>query len=175
MRDIALLAPTLIVGAFVLTGVATDATAGNHYSNNPHVITYYLFLTFLFGLLFRWHHDKQRAAERIRALELGHDPARLDMGWAPGRILITIGAGVPLGVFAIAWMASSNSSGSHDSIWIAAALVSSVVLICGTIVLTRLPASMLSALAPPSLRNGYHEPKPMMSDPDALDVAGRRG
>ncbi len=90
--------------------------------------------------------------------------------------MIAIGAGVPLGVFAIAWLATSSAPVSHDSIWYAAALVASVVLICGTVVLTRLPASLITARSAPSLR-GTRLPdhKPAMSDPDALDVVGRHG
>ncbi len=80
MRDFVLLAPTFIVGAVVLIGVASDS----HHSNNPQIKTYYLFLTFLFGVLFRWYQDKKQPLDRANAGNRTRpDPASLDLDGLP--------------------------------------------------------------------------------------------
>ena len=168
-KDFAILFPTFAAGAVILTHVA-DSFRG--YGNSRDLPTSLAFLAFLLVLIYRWRADKQRASERSRVIELGHDPATFDAGGAPARAIVTVGAGVPLGACSIAWLTSTTTSAYGSAAWFTAASVSVTALVCGTILASRLPAS---AFLPPKLSNDFHTPKPAFQDPDVLDVAGRRG
>lgn len=104
--------------------------------------------------------------ERMRALELGH-PLTTGDPW-PSLVAIAIGAGVPIGAFACALVASIGGP-TREEPWIAATFVSSVAVVAGTLLARRLIASRDHARVDP------HANGKATFDPDAFDVAGRRG
>lgn len=69
-----------------------------------------------------WQHR-----ERMKAIDLGI-PVPGAEAWM-GRSAIAIGAIMPIGVFAVAWLASMTTH--HDEVWLAAALVSAAGVIGG--------------------------------------------
>jgi len=104
----------------------------------------------------------------MRALELGRTLAE-DESWSPTTLAATIGAGVPLGSLAIAWLAGQSSPALAGPISVAAGIVGLAGVICGTILAARLFAARATSASP-----GRHDEKPAY-DPDAFDVVGSRG
>jgi hypothetical protein len=106
--------------------------------------------------------------ERMRALELGRKLPQDDIGWTPARISVAIGAGVPVGVFFCAWMAS-QAAGFHEVIWAMAGGVGITAVISGSVLahkhFTRLAEAESLALA--------NHKAPL--DADAYDVVSARG
>jgi hypothetical protein len=111
-----------------------------------------------------WEH-----AERMKALELGL-PAPGNESW-PARVCIAIGAGVPVGSFFFAWVASLES-GHGEPFWEAATMVGGLGVLCGTFLATRLLPSRSRAQDPAARSNPYAK---SALDPDVYDVVGRRG
>src|SRR3954467_15721581 len=74
--------------------------------------------------------------ERMRALELGH-PLTSGDPW-PSLVAIAIGAGVPIGAFACALVASVGVPMHREEPWIAATFVSSVAVVAGALLARRL-------------------------------------
>jgi len=113
--------------------------------------------------------------ERMKALELGRPfPAQernLTRSMAC-RIAFSIGAGVPVGVFGCAWLAS-ETVGYHEPIWIAAGMVGLGGVICGTI----LAGTMFTATTATSTSqssDSFTDGKPLIEE-DAYDVVSARG
>jgi hypothetical protein len=105
--------------------------------------------------------------ERMKALELGRTLPNEAEGesWSVSKIAGSIGAGVPIGVFGCAWLASENL-GYHEAIWVGAAMVGTAAVICGTILLHSLNVKgATSTLA---------DSKPPIEE-DAFDVVSARG
>src|SRR4051812_750308 len=75
-------------------------------------------------------------AERMKALELGRTLPRDESWWSPARICVAIGAGVPVGVFFCAWMAS-NPHASQLMLWPSAGVVGLAGVIGGTFLANR--------------------------------------
>jgi hypothetical protein len=108
-------------------------------------------------------------AERIKALELGQTLPQDEPWWTPARICVAIGAGVPVGVFGCALMAS-HSIGYQEPIWTAAGVVGVAGVLCGTFLTGRYFAQYAQAK---SIRSeGFAKP---VFEPDAFDVVGTRG
>lgn len=107
--------------------------------------------------------------ERMKALEVGRALPR-DDAWPAALAAVAIGAGVPIGAFLIAWMISMRTY--HQSTEaLAMAMVVSLVAVCqGASLAKRLIGQPDQAESSRHLANG----KPAF-DPDAFDVAGRRG
>lgn len=107
--------------------------------------------------------------ERMKALEVGRTLPRHD-AWPAALAAIAIGAGVPVGAFLIAWMISMRTY--HQSIEaLGVAMVVSLVAVCqGAGLAKRLIGQPSQPESSPHLANG----KPAF-DPDAFDVADRRG
>jgi hypothetical protein len=101
--------------------------------------------------------------ERMRAMELGHRPAD-EHSWTPAGIAGSIGAGVPIAVMFIAFIAAPRT-GPADALWMAAGMIGVAGVICGSI----LAAMQFSKGNRPSTVE-----KPSY-DPDQFDVVGRRG
>lgn len=160
LRDAVIVGPVLIAGAVSLMG-AYEASWRNQ-SNLPFFL---LFLAFLFGILLVWHRGKLRSAERSRHFEPDGGA-----GWVPARAVVAVGAGVPLGSLALAWLASVSNHTETSAIWGFASAVGITGLICGTYLLARVPGSLFSAHP----RHAFDR-KPAEYDPDAFDVVGRRG
>jgi hypothetical protein len=108
-------------------------------------------------------------AERIRALELGRTLPRDEPWWAPARIAVAIGAGVPIGVFGVAFLASQTLR-DPEPVWIAAGTVGLAGVVGGTFLAWR--SLMHGARSKPAASMGWS--KPYVED-DAFDVVGQRG
>jgi hypothetical protein len=110
-----------------------------------------------------WEH-----LERIRALELGQPVPGSEVSRAV--VAGVIGAGVPIGSFLFAWLASMTSH-VDESVWAGASIVGIGGVIGGVLLAKQLLGTRAPATSEPtSLANG----KPVV-DPDAYDIAGRRG
>jgi hypothetical protein len=116
----------------------------------------------------RWklglEHEKQ-----LKALELGRalpGEGYLESWFSPLRVGLFIGAGVPLGAFLSALVATV-SIGFHDGIWIATLIVGLGAVISGSIIAGR---AHTQANTPPA----DAEAKPFVEE-DAYDVVSARG
>jgi hypothetical protein len=106
-------------------------------------------------------------AERIRALELGRTLPRDEPWWTPARICVAIGAGVPVSVFVLAWLASQTSRDA-DPIWVSAGIVGVAGILSGTFLASRHFAQVSTSMA-----SACHAKPPI--DDDAFDVVSQRG
>jgi hypothetical protein len=110
--------------------------------------------------------------ERIKAMEMGLTPQPTGLDWPAAAVCIAIGAGVPVGSFLVAWLATLTAD-APDGIWVAPVFVS-----FAAIGATR---KLAYRLIDP--RSGIKRPIPARSaplgkpefDPDAYDVVGSRG
>jgi hypothetical protein len=118
--------------------------------------------------------------ERMRAIEMGLMPVPEGRAW-PALVAIAVGAGVPIGSFLMAWMATLTAH-ADTTVFGAAAFVSVVAIVAAT----KLTGRMLdlndlnhaeSARRMAAARNGqaHDHAKPPALDPDAYDIASRRG
>jgi hypothetical protein len=118
--------------------------------------------------------------ERMKALELGLPfpdaaPKPGDAEPTPARPWAMIGVWVPLAVFGATLGAALWGEVSiPPAVWFAAGCIGVTGIICGSILLLRLPASTLADRSSASAGAGAASPKPML-DPDAFDTAGPRG
>jgi hypothetical protein len=166
MKDVIVVVPTILAGAVIL--FAASEASWHRPGDMP---TYLLFLAFLFGILLLWYRSKLKAAERGRAAEVRR-PAATAEPMTPMRAVAVVGVGTPVGVCALAWFASLTTHTETEVVWFVAGLISVTALVCGTYLLTRLAGSPFAQADRPA-RNGWH--KPDVSDPDAIDLVGRRG
>lgn len=120
------------------------------------------------GVRYARHERGLEHAERMKALDLGRTLPRDEPWWSPARISVAIGAGVPVGVFVCAWLATV-SSGFHDGVWISATGVGMTAVISGSVLAAKHFAHRAQA------ENGLYATKPVFDDADAYDVVGRRG
>lgn len=114
----------------------------------------------------QWQH-----LERLKAIEHGISPFPSPC-W-PALVAIALGAGVPVGSFFIAWLAVEESH-ADESVFAMAMIVGIVGVVSGYKLAMRLigPAAACERSSPvPARSHG----KPYVGDPDAYDVAGRRG
>ncbi len=107
--------------------------------------------------------------ERMRALELGRSLPGDEPWSSPARISLSIGAGVPVSVFGLAWL-STQAVGYQEHIWMGATMVGVSSVICGSMLAAK--HFTLRAESENIAANPY--PKPVM-DADAFDVVGSRG
>jgi hypothetical protein len=129
------------------------------------------------GLYFGLRQERQKRemahAERLRAMELGlPDPGSVSW-WTPPRLAAAIGVFVPLGCATLATFATVETTSPVFPfvIWPAAGAVGIAGVIGGTVLASRLGGPDAHPSAAP-LRDAA---KPLWGDPDAYDVAGRRG
>ena len=108
-------------------------------------------------------------AERIKALELGRTLPQDEPWWSPARICVAIGAGVPIGVFGLAFLAS-QAVGPSEQIWVAAGVVGVAGVFNGTFLAGR----YFTQYARPKTGADVGHAKPEV-DADAFDVVGSRG
>ncbi|MEW4571068.1 hypothetical protein AB1L88_24630 [Tautonia sp. JC769] len=113
-----------------------------------------------------WEHR-----ERMKAMEMGLPVPGTEV-WA-SRVAIALGAVMPVGVFAIAWLASLTTQIAE--VWIAAALVGVVGVVQGSR-LTNHPLSGTHRGDREDRRaaRGYDRAKPQF-DPDAYEAIVRHG
>jgi hypothetical protein len=118
------------------------------------------------------HMSKKREyehLERMKALELGRS---LPGGEAwNAAMAIAIGAAVPLGSLLVGWL-GSMTTGTADGPWQAAASIGITSSICGSFLGWRLLGQRSSNKTSDPLHVVNGKP---VHDPDAYDVAGRRG
>jgi hypothetical protein len=110
--------------------------------------------------------------ERMRAMEMGvvSQPSGLD--WPAAAVCIAVGAGVPIGSFVVAWLASLTADVPHG-IWVAPVIVSFPAI--GTA--RKLAYRLIDPRSGPK-QPVYSKPMPVGKpefDPEAFDVVGRRG
>jgi hypothetical protein len=105
-------------------------------------------------------------AERMRAMELGR-PLAEDQSWTPAATASSIGAGVPIAVMFIAFIAAPRQE-SSEALWMAAAMIGVAGVICGTI----LAGMQLSRRNQASAASTVEKPA---YDPDQFDVVSSRG
>jgi hypothetical protein len=108
-------------------------------------------------------------AERIKALELGRTLPQDEPRWTPARICVAIGAGVPIGVFGLAFLASQTVN-DPQPVWVAAGFIGVAGVVCGTF----LAGHYLTHDSPSKWVVNLGQTKPDV-EADALDVVGSRG
>jgi hypothetical protein len=116
-------------------------------------------------------------AERMRLLEAGLPVTeRVRSDWARASVCLGIGLGVPVVAFAFTWLGYGDHS--PDELWIAPVVVSVASVLCGAALTAYLfregaGSNREAGRGPAALAKG-RAAKPAF-DPDAYDVAGRRG
>jgi hypothetical protein len=113
-------------------------------------------------------------AERMKALELGLiPPGEAPRPWTPVRLAAAIGLWVPIAVFGGAFLAASSGY-REPGPWWAAGSIGVAAVLSGTFLILRLPATAWTTDLPRSDPIPRAQKFPV-TDPDAFDVAGRRG
>ncbi|CAN5787728.1 hypothetical protein BH23PLA1_BH23PLA1_03560 [soil metagenome] len=100
--------------------------------------------------------------ERMKALELGRSLPG-DAPPPPPRIAVAIGAGVPIGVFGVVWLAVLTTGTDGSFAWPAAGGVGLAAVICGSILAYHLPHVTPAPAEKPAF------------DPEAYDAIAHRG
>ena len=121
------------------------------------------------GIKFAQKMRELEHAERMRALELGRTLPGDEPWSSPARISVAIGAGVPVGVFGIAWLAS-GAFGYQEAVWRGATMTGIAAVVSGSLLAAkhfnhRAEAERIAA-------GPYSKP---YADADAFDVVGSRG
>lgn len=149
-----------------------------------------LFMLFLFAVVtmpiflhFRGERRKRELdhIERMRAIDVGRPyPGETRFGisaaqkWVvPHLIAVAIGAVVPLGVFAFAFL-TSLIGGYQKDIWIAAGMVGLGAVICGTVLAGGAFQILTGSNRESENPGSYANSKPHV-DEDAYDVVSSRG
>jgi hypothetical protein len=125
---------------------------------------------FAIGFRFARQSRELEHRERMKALELGRTLSKDEPWCTPARISLTIGAGVPIGVFTCAWLATA-SSGFQQDIWLSSMSVGVTSVICGSVLAAKHFTHRANAEAL-AYRASFEKPT---IDEDAYDVVGRRG
>jgi len=171
MKDVILVTPILITIGTIVLSFADDGWRRS--SDSPSTLA---FLAFLFALLALWNRDKRRTEEQLATLQLGYKPAKLNRNRSTLSAIGFMGLGLPLCLFAMAWMFSKPPHHSDDRFWVPVTLLSMMSLLFATSLFFKL-TSTRNAHDPSkrmSLKRTDHSRKPF-HDPDSLDVVGRRG
>lgn len=128
------------------------------------------------AILTRYYHRKRewQHREQMKALEMGVslDPAH---GWPAALVASAIGAGVPIGVFFIAWMVALTTDSHHDKLFEGAIAVGLAGVYAGYKLGSRMQGLAKGSMADAQAQASRNAAKPYADDPDAYDVAGRRG
>ena len=162
-----------IPGGLFLFGQEASVAASGGVAESPQimvwaVLTAAVILGAVVAIVWLGIRSEQRKrelehAERMRAIEAGR-PLPGDLPWwTPGRVAVAIGAGVPLGAFAVAGSTVIGGDIGPEFVWPSAGAVGVAAVICGTVLAARLPH-------PTSAPEG-RAAKPYV-DPDAFEVAG---
>jgi hypothetical protein len=136
-----------LVGALVLGGIALLVV-----------------VAIVLGLRFARQQRELEHAERMRALELGHPPPGSQPA-PPMSAGAMIGLWVPVAVFGLAFVASWRGGQGHEA-WVAASIVGTAAVVCGTILALK--------QGPPAAQPPRPHGKPLV-DPAAYEgLADRR-
>ena len=111
--------------------------------------------------------------ERMKALEMGVAPSPVGMDWPAAAVCMAIGAGVPVGSFAICWLATLTAD-APDGIWVAPVFVSFSAIGAARKLAHRVIDPRSGSKKKPTCARSAPAGKPEF-DPDAFDVVGRRG
>lgn len=112
--------------------------------------------------------------ERMKALEVGRPLPGDEPEWSPMRVALKIGAGVPVSVMGIAWLANLTlGNNSALTIWQTAGYVSIVAVISGAVL--ALKAFALGPQPRQDSRGHADAARKPAFDPDAYDHVGTRG
>jgi hypothetical protein len=111
--------------------------------------------------------------ERMKSLEMGLTPGPSGFDWPAAAVCIAIGAGVPIGSFVVAWLASLTADVPSE-IWVAPILVSFGAFGTTMILSLRIiePKGKTRPLGREQTASNFEKPE---FDPDAFDVVGSRG
>jgi hypothetical protein len=102
----------------------------------------------------------------MRAMELGLTQPD-EHSWTPAATAVSIGAGVPIAVMFIAFIAVGKAE-SSDALWMAATMIGIAGVICGS----TLAGMQLSKRNQVSAASTVEKPA---YEPDEFDVVGSRG
>lgn len=122
------------------------------------------------SLRFAQRQREMEHAERMKALELGRTLPQDEPWSTPARIALSIGAGVPIGVYFIAWLAALTI-GTKDEIWMGATMIGLTGVITGSILAAKHFTLRAKAEADAS---ALYAQKAAIDD-DAFDVVSSRG
>jgi hypothetical protein len=106
----------------------------------------------------------------MKALELGRTLPQDEPWSTPARIALSIGAGVPIGVYVIAWLAALTI-GTREEIWMGATSIGLTGVITGSILAGKHFAMRAKAEADSAALYAHKA----TIDDDAFDVVSRRG
>ncbi len=112
----------------------------------------------------RWKRQLEHT-ERMRALEMGRALPGDESWWTPPKVGLMIAAGVPVGTFFFAALAT-GAAGFQEGIWIPTMTVSLAAVIGGSIVAARAPQTATGSA------QDVHKP---VLEEDAYDVVSARG
>ncbi len=127
----------------------------------------------LIPILLLWRNSRMRHEEQMKAMDLGFTPDHRPSRWPLAIYGGAVGAGVPVGTFALTLAAVLSLPASPENIfiWIVPGVVSVVAIVATTIVVGvtfNRPDPLARAVAP--------DPKfKPVASPDAFDFAGRVG
>jgi hypothetical protein len=110
--------------------------------------------------------------ERIKAMELGLAPQPTGLDWPAAAVCIAIGAGVPIGSFVVAWLATLTAD-APDGIWVAPVFVSFAAIGASRKLAYRIIDPRSGVKRPAQVKSAPNG-KPQF-DPDAFDVVSSRG
>lgn len=173
LKDAVVVGPVLVAGGFALGGLSE---AG--YRPNVPTTEYLTFLAFLAAVLMIWYRWKLGAAERLRALELGHDrpaPAPAAVAGNPLASATGLLLGAPVGVAAMAWLTCLTTRCEPNFVWSMVALMGVTSIACGTFLAARQPVASRAGHAHAAATRPADGLKTFAHDPDTFDVVGRRG
>ena len=112
--------------------------------------------------------------ERIKAMEMGLAPQPTGLDWPAAAVCIAIGAGVPVGSFVVAWLATLTAD-APDGIWVAPVFVSFAAIGSARKLAYRIIDPTKSGSGKGVIKQvPVSDGKPAF-DPDAFDVVGSRG
>ena len=114
-------------------------------------------------------------SERMRALEMGVVPLPSGLDWPAAAVCIAVGAGVPIGSFVVAWLATMTSNVPGE-IWLAPMFVSFAAIGATRKLAFRIidPKSASAGKCGSRKQMASKVDKPAF-DPDAYDFVGSRG
>jgi hypothetical protein len=112
-------------------------------------------------------------AERMRALEMGLVPQPRGLDWPAAAVCIAIGAGVPIGSFVVAWLASLTAD-VPKQIWLAPVFVSFAAIGSTRKLALRIIEPKGNARTFAREKSASSVEKPVF-DPETFDVVGSRG
>jgi hypothetical protein len=126
------------------------------------------------GIRHAYFERQLQHTEKMKALELGiaTEPDRSGARWTPTGVCAAIGFWIPVIVFGSSLLASVL--GGPAEMWHAAAGIGVTAIICGTLMMLRIQSRIPVQGPSAQGHNSFANAKPV-GDPDAYDVAGRRG